>query len=47
VTIERFWAMVKNGIQGTHHAVYRKWLQSYLDEFPWRYNHRDDGGAAV
>ncbi len=39
-TIEGFWSLVKNGLRGTHHAVSRKWLQSYLDEFAWRYNHR-------
>jgi transposase-like protein len=39
-TIEGFWALVKNGIRGTHHAVTRKWLQSYVDEFAWRYNER-------
>jgi transposase-like protein len=41
-TIESFWAMVKNGIRGTHHAVSKKWLQSYVDEYVWRYNHRHD-----
>jgi len=41
-TIEGFWMLVKNGIRGTHHAVSRKWLQSYVDEFAWRYNHRDN-----
>ncbi len=41
-TIEGFWSMVKNGVRGTHHAVSRKWLQSYLDEYAWRYNHRAD-----
>ncbi|MEX1276570.1 MAG: IS1595 family transposase [Bacteroidota bacterium] len=39
-TIEGFWALVKNGIRGTHHSVSRKWLQSYLDEFAFRYNER-------
>jgi transposase len=39
-TIEGFWGLVKNGLRGTHHAVSQKWLQSYLDEFAWRYNHR-------
>jgi transposase-like protein len=41
-TIEGFWSMVKGGLQGTHHSVSRKWLQSYLDEYVWRYNHRAD-----
>lgn len=42
-TIEGFWSLVKRGISGTHHAVSRKWLQGYLNEYVWRYNHRDDG----
>jgi transposase len=41
-TIEGFFSLLKNGIRGTHHAVSRKWLQGYLDEFAWRYNHRGD-----
>ena len=39
-TVEGFWAMVKNGISGVHHGVSRRWLQSYLDEYAWRYNSR-------
>ena len=41
-TIEGFWSLVKRGISGTYHAVSAKHLQSYLDEFVWRYNHRND-----
>ncbi len=41
-TIEGFFSMVKNGIRGTYHNVSRKWLQGYLNEYAWRYNHRDD-----
>ena len=44
-TIEGFWSLVKRGIGGTHHAVSAKWLQGYLNEYVWRYNHRDDGQA--
>jgi transposase len=44
-TIEGFWSLVKRGIAGTHHAVSAKWLQGYLNEYAWRYNHRDDGQA--
>ncbi len=44
-TIEGFWSLVKRGISGTHHAVSAKWLQGYLNEYAWRYNHRDDGQA--
>ena len=41
-TIEGFFGNVKNGIVGNYHVVSAKWLQSYLNEFTWRYNHRDD-----
>jgi transposase len=44
-TIEGFWSLVKRGIAGTHHAVSAKWLQGYLNEYAWRYNHRGDGQA--
>jgi transposase-like protein len=40
-TIEGFWATVKRGISGTYHAVSTRHLQSYLDEYVFRYNHRD------
>jgi len=44
-TIEGFWSLVKRGISGSHHAVSPKWLQGYLNEYVWRYNHRDDPKA--
>jgi len=44
-TIEGFWSLVKRGISGTHHSVSKKWLQGYLNEYVWRYNHRDDDRA--
>ena len=40
-TIEGFWSLVKSGIRGVYHSVSAKWLQSYLDEYAWRYNHRE------
>jgi transposase len=40
-TIEGFWATVKRGIGGNYHAVSTKYLQSYLDEYAFRYNERD------
>jgi transposase len=40
-TIEGFFALVKNSLKGTHHSVSRKWLQSYLDEYCFRYSNRD------
>lgn len=30
------------GIRGVYHAVSAKWLQSYLNEYAWRYNRRHD-----
>ena len=42
-TIEGFWALLKTGIIGTHHAVGGKYLQSYVNEYAFRYNHRNDG----
>jgi transposase-like protein len=38
--IEGFWSLTKNGIRGVYHNVSRKWLQGYLNEYAWRYNHR-------
>jgi transposase-like protein len=39
-TIDGFWSTVKNGIRGVYHSVSAKWLQGYLNEYAWRYNHR-------
>ena len=40
-TIEGFWSLVKRGINGVYHAVSAKHLQGYLNEYAWRYNHRN------
>ena len=40
--IEGFWSLVKRGISGVYHAVSPKYLQSYIDEYSFRYNHRGD-----
>ena len=39
-TIEGFWSLLKRGIGGVYHSVSRKYLQSYLDEYSFRYNRR-------
>jgi transposase-like protein len=39
--LEGFWSLVKNGIRGVYHSVSDKYLQTYLDEFAFRYNQRD------
>ena len=41
-SIEGFWSLVKRGISGVYHAVSPKYLQSYIDEYSFRYNHRKD-----
>jgi len=44
-TIEGFWSLVKRGIGGVYHVVSSKHLQGYLNEYAWRYNHRNGGQA--
>ena len=41
-TIEGFWSLLKRGIGGVYHAVSAQHLQSYLNEYAFRYNHRRD-----
>ena len=41
--IEGFWSLVKRGIGGVYHNVSAKFLQTYLDEYAFRYNLRDRG----
>src|SRR5215210_1736120 len=42
-TVEGFFSLVKNGLRGVYHSVSAKWLQGCLNEYAWRYNHRNDG----
>ncbi len=44
-TVEGFFGNLKTGIRGNYKKVSHKWLQGYLNEFCWRYNHRRDGRA--
>ena len=39
-TIEGFWSQLKRSINGTYHSVSPRYLQHYVDEFAYRYNHR-------
>jgi hypothetical protein len=41
-TIEGFWSLVKNGLRGVYHSVGKNYLQSYLNEYSFRYNRRFD-----
>ena len=42
-TIEGFWSLVKRGIGGVYHSVGQNYLQSYLNEYAFRYNRRETG----
>jgi len=44
-TIEGFFGNLKTGIRGNYKKVSRRWLQGYLNEYTWRYNHRNSGKA--
>jgi transposase len=41
-SVEGFWSLIKRGIGGVYHQVSQKFLQNYLDEYSFRYNHRHD-----
>jgi transposase len=41
-TIEGFWSLIKTGIRGVYHSVGRQYLQTYLNEYSFRYNRRFD-----
>ncbi|MEX0832838.1 MAG: IS1595 family transposase [Actinomycetota bacterium] len=41
-TIEGFFSLIKRGISGVYHGVGDDYLQTYLDEYVFRYNHRDN-----
>jgi transposase len=39
-TIDGFWSLVKRGIHGVYYQVGAQYLQSYLNEYAFRYNRR-------
>ena len=39
-TIEGFWALLKRGIVGQYHKVSVEYLQTYINEFAYRFNNR-------
>jgi transposase-like protein len=39
-TIEGFFGNLKTGMRGAYKHISDRWLQSYLDEYAWRYNAR-------
>ncbi len=44
-TVEGFFGNLKTGMRGAYKKVSAKWLQSYLDEYAWRYNARREGSG--
>lgn len=46
-TIEGFFGNLKTGMRGAYKQVSKKWLQSYLDEYAWRYNQRHRGQRSM
>jgi transposase-like protein len=44
--IHRVFSNIKTWLSGTHHGVHPKYLQSYLDEFVFRFNRRNTPMAA-
>lgn len=40
--LEGFWSQLKRSINGTYHYVSPKYLQTYVNEFAFRYNKRND-----
>jgi hypothetical protein len=41
-TVEGFWSLVKNGVRAVYHSVGKRYLQTYLSEYGFRYNRRFD-----
>jgi hypothetical protein len=41
-TLEGFWGLFKPYLDGTHRSVSKKWLQFYVNEAVWKYNHRKE-----
>ena len=44
-SVEGFWSQPKRSIDGTYHHVTPQHLQKYVDEYGFRYSHRNDEQA--
>jgi transposase-like protein len=44
-TIEGFFGNMKTRMRGAYKKVSRRWLQSYVDEYAWRWNARREPGS--
>lgn len=42
-SVEGLWSLIKRGISGVYHSVSPEYLQTYLNEYCFRYNRRFDG----
>lgn len=42
-SVEGLWSLIKRGIGGVYHQVSPEYLQTYLDEYCFRYNRRHNG----
>jgi transposase-like protein len=40
--LDSFWSLLKRGVMGTFHQVSKQHLPLYLNEFAFRFNHRDN-----
>ena len=40
--IENFWSHFKRGVTGVYRVVSKKYLQAYVDEYGFRFNHRNE-----
>lgn len=44
-TVEGFFGHFKSDVRGTHHSISTRWLPGYLNEWVWKWNHRNDDEA--
>ena len=44
-TLDGFFGHFKTDVRGTHHSISARWLPSYLNEWVWKWNRRDDDEA--
>lgn len=40
--IESYWSQLKRGLRGVYRRPSKKYFQNYLDEYSWRFNHRNE-----
>lgn len=46
-TVEGFFGQLKRSINGTYHGISSKYVELYLNEFAYRFNHRNDSICAL